>query len=427
MNSTTLTELISIPLFTGLIGFLTNWTGVLMLVRPLRFCGVPIPGLQSLVPALPRRVRALPLLRPAGALGWQGLVPTHANALARIAVDQSMGTAEILVDFNRELDLESTAIELTEVGQPEIRALVEQIMQRENPQLWRDLSPTSREAVHARIRQQLPRLVSRITEELEADVEGLIAPRSMIVSYFSVHPEALNELFMVAGRKELTVIQNFGFYFGFPMGFVLFGLLRLYSSWWIVPLGGLLIGGAAGYLGRAMLFGPVASTRWVPWRQGLLVKHEAEIIARYARTVADEVLTPHAVSVQLLTGPRLEPTRLLLEQILRPVVDSALAPARAAARVSIGTKEYDQIWAEALTAAAPVAPNPHRDVGEAQTGRHQSARICAYLSLRLHQLSPGDFVRLLRTAVAQDEWLLAVQGGAIGLLAGLLHLAVFNI
>ena len=40
MGSETL-SLITIPIFTGAIGYLTNWSGVLMLFYPVRFAGLP--------------------------------------------------------------------------------------------------------------------------------------------------------------------------------------------------------------------------------------------------------------------------------------------------------------------------------------------------------------------------------------------------
>ena len=46
MDNKMLIDLISIPLFTGVIGYVTNWTGVLMLFRPLRFYGLRVPGLR---------------------------------------------------------------------------------------------------------------------------------------------------------------------------------------------------------------------------------------------------------------------------------------------------------------------------------------------------------------------------------------------
>ena len=36
-----LVNLISIPLFTGAIGYLTNWSGVWMLFHPVRFTRLP--------------------------------------------------------------------------------------------------------------------------------------------------------------------------------------------------------------------------------------------------------------------------------------------------------------------------------------------------------------------------------------------------
>ena len=41
-------------------------------------------------------------------------------------------------------------------------------------------------------------------------------------------------------------------------------------------------------------------------------------------------------------------------------------------------------------------------------------------------MSPADFVEMLRSAIQQDEWLLFVHGGVLGIAAGLLHLAIFG-
>jgi hypothetical protein len=36
IHPTILLELVTIPLFTGVIGYITNWTGVLMLFKPVQ-------------------------------------------------------------------------------------------------------------------------------------------------------------------------------------------------------------------------------------------------------------------------------------------------------------------------------------------------------------------------------------------------------
>lgn len=53
-------KLLSIPLFAGAIGYLTNWSGVWMLFYPLRFRGIRVPGLAVFVSMLPRRVQQIP-------------------------------------------------------------------------------------------------------------------------------------------------------------------------------------------------------------------------------------------------------------------------------------------------------------------------------------------------------------------------------
>ena len=422
--SKTLIDLITIPIFTGVIGYITNWTGVLMLFRPLRFYGFRVPGLRILFPYLPRRVQVLPLIRHDGRLGWQGIVPSRADKMASIAVDKGLAKLGSISDFYRELEPDRIAEHLARIAQNEIRDVVETIMQKENPQLWHDLPPVIKEAVFARVRGQLPGIIRHITDEIGENVDQLIDAKLMVIDYFVAHPELLNELFLIMGRKELRFMQNFGFYFGVPMGFVLFGVLQVAPYWFVLPIGGVIIGWVVNYIGIAMIFEPVRPTRWIPWRQGLLIKRQGEVTEMYAQMVADKVITLQNIGNELLTGPRSDRTLQLLEDSLRPAVDKAVGPARAAVRVAIGTREYDQIRSSVATEATGFAPIAFND---AEFSRRQSGKIYAFISGQMRQMSPDDFVEMLRSAIKQDEWLLFFHGGALGLFAGFLHLAIFGV
>lgn len=83
-------SLITIPIFTGAIGYVTNWTGVWMLFYPVRFRGVPVPGLAALASLAPRRVQQIPGLM-GGGLGWQGIVPSRAAKMGSIAEPRRLG------------------------------------------------------------------------------------------------------------------------------------------------------------------------------------------------------------------------------------------------------------------------------------------------------------------------------------------------
>ena len=43
----------SIPVFTAVVGWLINWTGLVMLFIPVRFHGTTVPGLRELSSVLP--------------------------------------------------------------------------------------------------------------------------------------------------------------------------------------------------------------------------------------------------------------------------------------------------------------------------------------------------------------------------------------
>lgn len=424
MDGKTLTDLISIPLFTGVMGYVTNWTGVLMLFKPIGFHGVRVPGLRMLFPYLPRRIRILPLIRYDGRVGWQGIVPSRADKMASISVDKGLAKLGSIGDFYRELEPDRIAEHLTAIAQGEIRDVVEEIMRRENPQLWHDLPPVIKEAVFARVRGQLPAVVKSLTDEIGENVDQLIDAKLMVISYFRKNPELLNELFLIMGRKELTFMKNFGFYFGVPMGFVLFGILQAYPAWWILPLGGVIIGWVVNWIGVTMIFEPVFPKRWVPWRQGLLVKRQPEVSELYSQMVADKVITLQNIGNELLTGPRSDRTLQMLEDSLRPAVDRAVGPARAAVRVAIGSREYDQIRSSLATEATGFAPIAFND---AEFSRRQSGKIYKFIVGQMRQMGPDDFVEMLRSAIKQDEWLLFFHGGALGLFAGFLHLAIFGV
>jgi hypothetical protein len=95
---------VSVPVFTGVIGWVTNWTGVLMLFYPVRFRGVRVPGLKTLSHLLPRRVLEVPLGLDLGRFGWQGIIPSRAAKIGSIAIDKGLTKLGTQSEFYERLD-----------------------------------------------------------------------------------------------------------------------------------------------------------------------------------------------------------------------------------------------------------------------------------------------------------------------------------
>src|SRR5690606_27344649 len=134
-------------------------------------------------------------------------------------------------DFYRELEPDRIAEHLTAIAQAQIRDVVEEIMLREDPQLWTDLPPQVQEIVFARVEQQLPSVVQSLTDKIGDNIDQLIDAWRMVVRYLTENPTQLNSIFRDIGRRELRFMQNFGFCFGLPRGLVLFGVLHFWPDW----------------------------------------------------------------------------------------------------------------------------------------------------------------------------------------------------
>ncbi|MEZ5075964.1 MAG: hypothetical protein R2725_00810 [Solirubrobacterales bacterium] len=417
-------SLITIPLFTGAIGYVTNWTGVWMLFYPVRFAGFRMPGLEALANFMPRRIQQIPGIG-LGGIGWQGIVPSRAAKMGSIAVDKGIAKLGGAADFYEHLDPEAIAAQILASARGEVREVVERIMERERPQLWHDLPPRLREAVHARVQEQLPEIVRTITDQIGTHIDQLVDLKLMVIHRIEANPELANRIFLEVGRRELRFIVNFGFFFGFLLGIPTAIVTELLlTQWWVLPIAGVLIGYATNLVGIRMIFEPVRPRRFGRFEvQGLFLRRQPEVAGVYADIIADDVVTMGNMADDLLHGPNSDRTRQMIETALRPAVDRAVGRARPAVRVAVGPREYDQIRSSVAIEAADGAVAP---LADAEFNRAQSEGVRRFVAAQMREMDPLDFSEMLRTAMREDEWLLYLHGAVLGLGAGLLHLAIFG-
>src|ERR1700728_4822559 len=115
--------LITIPFFTGVIGYVTNWTGVLMLFYPVHFKGYRSRTLRTLAKLLPRKVQQIPGVM-LGGIGWQGIVPSRAAKMGSLAVDSGISKIGTPSEFFNELDPEQIARQIVDSTRDDIHRSV---------------------------------------------------------------------------------------------------------------------------------------------------------------------------------------------------------------------------------------------------------------------------------------------------------------
>jgi uncharacterized membrane protein YheB (UPF0754 family) len=419
--STSTLALLTVPIVTGLIGYVTNWTGVLMLFYPVHFRGWRAPWLTSLARLLPRKMQQIPGVM-VGGIGWQGIVPSRAAKMGSLAVDSGISKIGTPSDFFNQLEPEKIAEQIISTTQPEIRRLVDEIMEREQPGLWRELPPQIRQMVHRRVESQLPEVVHELTDEIGEHIEQLVDVKLMVIKRFD--PELANRVFLDIGQRELKFIQNFGFFFGFALGIPVAVFTHFVTFWWLLPILGVLVGYITNWVALWMIYEPAEPEQWGPFRvHGLFVRRQHDVAEVYARIVADEILTVAEFGSELLHGPQSDRTRALIESAMRPAIDRATGRARAAVRLAIGSHEYEAIREAFATEPVNQMMEPLTDP---EFSRTQSAAMRKLITERIRAMAPHDFAELLRTATREDEWLLLAHGAVLGLAGGLIHLGIFG-
>jgi uncharacterized membrane protein YheB (UPF0754 family) len=423
MHSSLLKEL-SIPVFTGAIGYVINWTGVWMLFHPVRFAGIRLPGLAPFARVLPRRLQEIPGIMHGG-LGWQGIIPSRATKMGSIAVDKGIAKLGSPQELYDRLEPEKIAEHILATAQRDIHETVERIMRREHAQLWRDLPPALRAGVHARVSEQLPEIVHSVTEEIGRNIDQLLDVKLMVIRHLEANPELMNRMFTDVGQRELRLMINFGFLFGFVLGIPVIFITKALPHWWVLPICGVVVGWTTNRLGMSLIFQPVEPRMLGPITlHGLFLRRQPQVSEVYAKIVADEIVTLANIAYHLLHGERADRTREVLAMTLRPAVDRAAGRAQPAVRVAVGTRQYDTIR-ESL--ALESVDHTVRPLFDPEFNRAQSAAIGALLRERMRALPYSDFVEVLRSAIREDEWMLYAHGALLGFGAGLVHLGIFGV
>jgi uncharacterized membrane protein YheB (UPF0754 family) len=413
--------LITVPFVTGAIGYLTNWTGVLMLFYPVHFKGVRAQWLHSIARILPYKIRQVPGLM-IGGIGWQGIVPSRAAKMGSLAVDSGIAKLGTPKEFFSQLEPEKLAEQIVAKTRDEIRDVVDGVLCREQPRLWNDLPPQVKELVVARVQQQLPDTIRELTAEIGENIDQLVDVKLMVIKRFD--PELANRVFLDMGKRELKFIQNFGFFFGFALGIPVAALTHFVTFWWLLPVLGVIVGYITNWVALWMIYEPPERRKYGPFHfQGLFIRRQPEVAEVYARIVSDEILTVAEFGKELLHGPQSDRTRALIESAMRPAIDRAIGPARAALKVAVGSREFETIRHSFATEPVDKLMIP---LSDPEFSRNQSATMRKLITERMREMSPQDFGEMLRTATREDEWLLLAHGAILGFAGGLVHLGIFG-
>ncbi len=145
-------------------------------------------------------------------------MPARAAKMGSIAVDKAIAKLGTPMEFHQQLEPDGIAEHIVRVFEPQMPAMIEPILRRESPDLWRDLPLRGRQSVIGRVQAQLPGVVGTVNDEIGEHIDQLLDPKIMVIDHFQKNPAQVVRILRDLGQRELNLMVVFGFGFGFGLG-----------------------------------------------------------------------------------------------------------------------------------------------------------------------------------------------------------------
>ena len=399
--------LLLIPISAAIIGWGTNVLAIKMTFYPVNFIGIGVKGLKPIGWA------GFP------AIGWQGIIPAKAGEMAAKAVD--LITAK-LIDVEEQfakINPQMVAKEMEAAILPLTRQIIDETMQESLP-LWKILSQKRKEAIYERAAKEIPQVTEEIIQEVKQNISEIFKLKEMAVSHLSQNKDLLNHIFLRVGHKEFKFIEYSGFYFGGLFGLIQMLIWAYVKVWWILPLGGLIVGYFTNILALRMIFWPSNPIKLLGLTiQGLFIQRQKEVSKEYAKIIADNVMTMPNIFEAMFKGPSSDRLVSIIEKHVSEGVDHTAGFSSSLIKFTSGTKTYDLIKQTAANRFVEAIPQHIHHIFDYA---RQALGIEHTLRQKMSQLPPDEFAGFLRPVFQADEWKLILVGAILGMLAGVLQL-----
>jgi uncharacterized membrane protein YheB (UPF0754 family) len=394
-NYQTLT-LLSIPLISAIVGWGTNYLAVKMMFYPLEFVGIkPI-------------------------FGWQGLIPAKRRQMAEIEVELVLGKLLSVEELAQRLDAKALTAAIERRLHQVVRKVVNEVMQTSAPQLWAAMPVQGKNLVYKRIENDIPNVVSKMVDDFQHNVSEILDIKELVVEQLVNSPELINEIFLKSGEHEFPFIIRSGLSFGFLFGLPTMLLWQHYQSWWILPLGGLLVGYATNWIALKIIFEPKNPIKIGPFiLQGMFLKRQHQVSKVYADIVEEKLINSKNITHVVLHGSGSAQLLELIELHVNDAIERYVAIAQPYFALGVGSENYFKMKALAVKMLFEQSDSY---LLYAFDYANQALGVGDDLCERLRALSPADFEGVLRPAYQQDEWKLILTGAFLGMAAGFAQL-----
>ncbi|MFT4980281.1 MAG: uncharacterized membrane protein YheB (UPF0754 family) [Bacteroidia bacterium] len=389
---------LAIPIISGLVGWGTNWLAIQMTFYPIEFVGI----------------------KPF--LGWQGIVPSKAGKMAEKSVDLMTSKLIDVQALFEKIEPKRVAADLQPGLEKMARQMIDEVMKKEAGLMWLATPNLVKETIYKQAVSQMPAVAEEMMLDVRDNIEEFLDIKGLVVEHLTADKLLTNEIFLKCGEEEFKFIRTSGLYFGFLFGIIQAIVWFFNDSWWLLPVGGLIVGWATNWLALKMIFNPKKEINFLGIKiHGLFIKRQNEVAAEYSKIVSSKILTVERMFERIFRGKASDKMITILQGHVKRAIDDQIGISRNIYQIFAGTKKYDEL--KDMAATRFVESLPH-SINRTFEYAEDVLDLETTMREKMAGLPPDEFEAVLRPAFQEDEWILILVGAVLGGVAGLAQLVL---
>lgn len=386
---------VSIPVVSVAFTWWHVWLGIQMCWYPINFVGIP------------------PFL------GWQGIVPRRANIMAERSCDLMIGN---LITIEEVIDRIQPDDFFAQLGQPLgdcCAAVLKKLAEKHCPQVWSMLPEDVREELRLRVMEESKSMFRPVIDDLKKNINRIFNIKQMAIDALTEDKPLLVKMFQEIGRKEFTFVLHVAAVMGFFLGLVQMTLWASFKEPWSLPLSGLIIGYFTNWLAITMIFRPVNPHHICGGYvniQGVFLKRQQQVSAELSELICKHLIYARKMLESVMRNEECLTNVLeIYQKHMETAIDRAVGRTKVVIPLFAGRNAIRGIKDEAVKCVLDELPKHSQQVEEYMD---KTFALNELIGPRLRGLPPQEFEGMLRPVFQEDEWMVLLLGGVLGVIVG---------
>eukprot|EP00586_Coscinodiscus_wailesii_P022100 CAMPEP_0172500936 /NCGR_PEP_ID=MMETSP1066-20121228/144275_1 /TAXON_ID=671091 /ORGANISM="Coscinodiscus wailesii, Strain CCMP2513" /LENGTH=400 /DNA_ID=CAMNT_0013275439 /DNA_START=242 /DNA_END=1444 /DNA_ORIENTATION=- len=393
------------PFMSGVVGWFTNVLALQMTFYPLEYRGISLFRFKN---------------QPWGFFGWQGIIPTKAEKMARKTVKLMTTKLFNIKEIFARLDPDTFGSVMEQGVLLLMDSIINEVMELYMPNVWRGLPQKVRDEVVLVADMECPKFLAAFMADMQAHTEEILDIEEMTVKACVENKKLLNLMFQECGEQEFAFIRRSGLYLGFLFGVFQMGIWFCYTEPWLLPVCGFIVGWLTNYIALKIIFRPLNKRKVCCFElQGLFLKRQNDVAETFARINCVELLHTRAMWESILTGRLRGNFTAMLRAHTLLFTNNLLGGMKPIINAAMGAEKFGEMKE---TIAQKVVEKLPTVIDQSYAYTTEALGMEETIKTRMQNLTSAEFEAVLHPAFEEDEITLIIVGGILGMVVGFLQI-----